>query len=382
MKARCLLILVLLAATGGCRDSPVEPDPGAPIRVGLQAPLTGEMAYEGIGFRKAITLLIEQTNAAGGIGGREVELLIEDDRGSAAQAAVAANRLVAHGAVAVIGGYNSTATEVSAAVYDEAGLLQITPSATATDLSRNGYPRFFRTCASDDRQGVFAAELIDGKLSLSRVALLHDFSSYARGLTESTRASLEQRGLSVVYHGGINPAGQDFRRTLAEIAASGAEVVYFTGYWEQAGLLLAQAPQVGLQVQWLLGNAANNPEVIRIAGVENARGTIITSEPLPSDLDSPEAARFLADFRARWGEEASSVWWLMAADAYRLLEHALRSTGSTDATRLAEYLHREVRDFAGITGTIEGFDARGDRLGTIHRAYVVDAAGAIVPYRP
>jgi branched-chain amino acid transport system substrate-binding protein len=382
MKARWLLLLVLLAAPGGCRDSPVEPDPGAPIRIGLQAPLTGEMADEGIGFQRAITLLIEQTNAAGGIGGREVELLIADDRGSASQAAVAANRLVARGVVAVIGGYNSTATEISAAVYDEAGLLQITPSASATHLSQNGYARFFRANVPDDRVGTFAAELIDEKLSLSRVALLHDHSVYATGLAQWTRAALEQRGLSVAFDDGIDPASRDLRRTLAEIAASGAEVVYFTGYWEQAGLLLAQAPQVGLRVQWLLGSAAGNPEVIRIAGVENARGTIITSVPFPGDLDNEEARTFRASYATRYGSEPESVYRLLAADTYRLLEHALRSTGSTDAARLAEFLRREVRDFAGITGPIEGFDARGDRLGTIHRAYVVDAAGAIVPYRP
>ncbi|HSQ32372.1 MAG TPA: branched-chain amino acid ABC transporter substrate-binding protein [Gemmatimonadaceae bacterium] len=385
MKARYLLRPSLFAALAsalvGCRESLIEPESTAPIRIGLQAPLTGDMAYEGTGIQKAVTLLVEQTNAAGGIGGRQVELLVEDDRGSAAQAAVAANRLIERGAIAVIGGYNSTATEVSAAIHNQAGVLQITPSATATQISQNGYARFFRTCGTDDRQGIFAAELIDEGMGYSRVALLHDFSIYARGLADWTRVSLQQRGLSVVYEDGINPETQDFRRTLADIAGSGAQVVYFTGYWGQAGLLLGQAAEAGLDAQWMLGDASNNPEVIRMAGVENARGVIITTVPLPGDIDTDMARTFRAAFAARYGSEPESVYWVEAADAYRLIEQAIRGTGSTDAARLADYLHHDLRSFAGITGTIEGFDANGDRRGTLYRAYVVDAAGVIVPYQ-
>ena len=386
MKPPCVrmpaLFAALLGALVGCGESVVVPESANPIRIGLQAPLTGDMAYEGTGMQKAVSMLVEQTNAAGGIAGRPLELLVEDDRGSAAQAAVAANRLIERGVIAVIGGYNSTATEVSAAVHSQAGLLQITPAATATPISRNGYARFFRTCGTDDRQAMFVAELIDQQLGYSRVALLHDFSIYARGLADWTRASLVQRGLNVVYEDGINPDGSDFRRSLADIAASGAQVVYFTGYWRQAGLLLEQAAQAGLHAKWMLGDASNNPEVVRMAGVDNARGVIITTAPLPGDLDYEAARTFRSAYAARYGGEPESVYWVLAADAYRLIEQAIRSTGSTDPARLAGYLHGEVRGFAGISGTIDGFDANGDRLGTMYKAYVVDSSGAIVPYRP
>jgi branched-chain amino acid transport system substrate-binding protein len=130
-----------------------------------------------------------------------------------------------------------------------------------------------------------------------------------------------------------------------------------------------------------MGNASNNPELIQIAGLENAKGTIITTEPLPGDLDYPEAKQFMTDFKAKYGEDATSVWWVMAADAYRVIKYAIEQTKSTDPKVLANYLHKDFKDYPGITGPILGFDDKGDRLGTIHKAYIVNDSGQIVPYK-
>ncbi len=112
------------------------------------------------------------------------------------------------------------------------------------------------------------------------------------------------------------------------------------------------------------GNASNNPEIIEIAGLDNAKGMMFTTEPLPKDLDYPEAKQFLADYKAKYNEDAESVWWVMAADAFRVIKNAMEQTKGTDTTKLAEYLHNNFKNFPGITGPILGFDAKGDRLGT------------------
>jgi len=130
----------------------------------------------------------------------------------------------------------------------------------------------------------------------------------------------------------------------------------------------------------VMGNASNNPELIEIAGLDAAKGTIVTTEPLPTDLDYPEAKEFNEAYKAKYGEYPSSVWWVMAADAFRVIKHAIEQTKSTDPAKLAEYLHTQFKDFPGITGPILGFDEKGDRLGTIHKAYVIDDSGAFVPY--
>lgn len=364
-------ILLTLAACGGAKGT---------LKIGLQGPMTGDYAYEGKGFEKSIKLLVDQTNAAGGINGQQVELIVEDDKGDPTEASLVADRLVSKKVVAVIGGYNSSATEPASKIYNDNGLLHITPSSTATRLTTKGYQQFFRVCFLDDRQGLFAAEFVTKVLGFTKVAVLHDNSTYAQGLAEWTKKYLEERGVTVVFYDAINPKDNDFSPTLTNLKGANPEVVYFTGYHAQGGLLLKQAPGVGLKVQWMMGNASNNPELIQIAGLENVKGTLITTEPLPSDLDYPEATKFIADYKAKYNEDPTSVWWVMSADAYRVIENAMKTTKSTDPKKLAEYLHKDFKNFPGITGPIIGFDEKGDRLGTIHKAYVVDDAGKIVPY--
>ena len=126
---------------------------------------------------------------------------------------------------------------------------------------------------------------------------------------------------------------------------------------------------------WIGGNAMNNTDLIKIAGVDNAKGFITTTEPLPNDLPYPEAKQFLADYKAKYNADPTSVWTVMAADAFRVIKNAIEQTKSTDPTKLAEYLHKDFKTLPGITGPILGFDEKGDRNGTIHKAYVVNDQG-------
>ena len=211
------------------------------------------------------------------------------------------------------------------------------------------------------------------------IAVLHDNSTYAQGLAEWTKKYLEERGAKVVFYDAINPKDTDFTATLTKIKAANPDAVYFTGYYAQGGLLLKQAPQVGLKTQWLGGNAMNNPDLIKIAGLDNAKNVIVTTEPLPNDLDYPEAKKFIADYKAKYGAAPDSVWTVMAADAFRVIEQAIKATKSTDPKKLAEYLHKDFKNFPGITGPILGFDEKGDRNGTIHKAYIINDKGEFVP---
>ncbi len=367
-----ILVALTLAVFPSCQS---EPDT---IRIGLEGPMTGDYAYEGQGFQQAVGMLVDQTNEAGGILGRQVELIVEDDAGDPTQAALVAQRLVDAGVVAVIGAYNSTATEPASEIYNEAGILHITPSSTATRLTEKGFQRFFRVCFLDDRQGLFAAQFMTQVLGAQNIGILHDNSTYAQGLAEHTRRYAEEMGATVAFYDAINPDDQDFTPILTNIAGAGLDAIYFTGYHAQGGLLLRQSGELGLDLQWVMGNACNNPELIQIAGLENAVGTFVTTEPLPKDVDYPEARQFVADFEARYGQPPDSVWWMMSAEAFNVIRYAMEQTESTDSAVLAEYLHNEARNINGITGPILGWDERGDRLGTIHVAYIIDEAGEFV----
>ncbi|MBM3316319.1 MAG: branched-chain amino acid ABC transporter substrate-binding protein [Candidatus Eisenbacteria bacterium] len=371
--AACILFSAALLAS--LASLPACGGEGQEIRIGLQGPMTGDYAYEGAGFRRGVGLLVEQTNAAGGILGRPVKLLVEDDAGDPTQSALVAQRLVDAGVVAVVGAYNSTATEPASQIYNEAGVLHITPSSTAVRLSQKGFPRFFRVCFVDDRQGLFAARFMVEVLGARRIGILHDNSTYAQGLGEEARRAAAQLGAEIAFYDAINPTDKDFAPILTRIGAAGLETVLFTGYHSQCGLLLKQARALGLELPWVAGDACNNPVMIEIAGAANARGHYVVTEPLPKDLDYPEARRFIADYTARYGEAPASAWTIMAAEAFHVIRHAMETTQSTDPGVLADYLHDALRDLNGLTGPIEGFDERGDRLGTVHLAYVIDEHG-------
>ncbi|MGC9335493.1 MAG: branched-chain amino acid ABC transporter substrate-binding protein [Anaerolineae bacterium] len=369
LLALVVLMVPLIAGCGGETGT---------IKIGLQGPMTGDYAYEGQGFQKAVGMLVEQTNAAGGINGREIELVVEDDAGDPTQAALVAQRLVDAGVQAVIGAYNSTATEPASEIYNDAGILHITPSSTATGLTQKGFERFFRVCFLDDRQGLFAATFAKDVLGVQNFGILHDNSTYAQGLAEHTKRYAEEMGMNVLFYDAINPDDQDFTPILTNIGGAGLDAVYFTGYHAQGGLLLKQAAELGLDIQWMMGNASNNPELVQIAGVNNAVGTFVTTEPLPKDVDYPEARQFVADFEAKYNEPPASVWWMMSAEAFNVIRYAMEETESTDSAKLAEFLHNEAKDINGITGPILGWDENGDRLGTIHLAYVIDENGALI----
>jgi branched-chain amino acid transport system substrate-binding protein len=375
VKKLALLFLVLvltLPLFTGCKKE------AGTIKLGLEGPMTGDYAYEGQGFEKAVQLLVDQTNEAGGLLGRQIELVIEDDAGDPTQAALVAQRLVDAEVVAVIGAYNSTATEPASEIYNEAGLLHVTPSSTATRLTEKGFKRFFRVCFLDDRQGLFAATFAKDVLGVQNFGILHDNSTYAQGLAEHTKRYAEEMGINVSFYDAINPDDQDFSPILTNIGAAGLDAIYFTGYHAQGGLLLKQTGELGLDLNWMMGNACNNPELIQIGGLENAVGTYITTEPLPKDVDYPEARQFVADFQEAYDMMPDSVWWMMAAEAFNVIRYAIEQTESTDSEVLANFLHDEAKDINGITGPILGWDEKGDRLGTIHLAYIIDENGELV----
>jgi branched-chain amino acid transport system substrate-binding protein len=238
-----------------------------------------------------------------------------------------------------------------------------------------------RVCFLDDRQGRFAAEQIINTLGKKKVALVHDDSLYAKGLAEWTQRYLQELGGEVVYLGVITTGQRDFSAIVQEIGGSGAEVVYFTAYWREAGLLVKEMRGAGLGALFMAGNAVNNPEFVQIAGVEAAAGTLVTTEPLPQDLGSPEAKQFMVDYQAKYGQAPVSIWTLMAADAFRLIAYAIEQTKSSDPAVLSDYLHK-LTGYPGITGTIEGYDDKGDRLGVGHVLYRVSDQGQFELYKP
>lgn len=341
------------------------------IKLGLMCPLTGKWASEGQDMKNIVSLLVDETNAAGGINGKKVELVVEDDAGDPRTAALAAQKLAGAGVIAVIGTYGSAVTEASQNIIAEAGLVHVGTGSTSIRLTEKGLPLFFRTCPRDDAQGEAAAAAIV-KGGFKKVALLHDKSSYAKGLADESRKALEKAGVEIVFYDALTPGERDYTAILTKLKAAAPDVVFFTGYYPETGMLLRQKKEMGWDVPMMGGDAANHQDLVKIAGTDAAKGYFFISPPLPQDMDTPEARHFLEAYKARYKTVPVSVWAVVAGDAYKVIEAAL-AAGKTDPEEMAQWL-KQLKDMPGLTGKL-GFDEKGDRVGEFYRSYMVDEQG-------
>ena len=347
-----------------------------PIRIGLMAPLTGAWASEGEEMRRAVELVAAGANARGGLLGRKVEVTVEDDGGDPRTGALAAQRLASRRVAAVVGTYGSSVTEAAQGILAEAGIVQVANASTAVRLTAKGLPLFFRTCPSDDRQGRVAVAVLAAS-GAKRVAILHDSTSYARGLADVAKAGLAGAGLTLAAFEALTPGERDTTAVLTKLKGARPDVVFFTGYYPEAGLLLRQKREMGWTVPLLGGDATNNPDLVKGAGKAAAEGFLCLSPPLPQDLEGAEAKAFLAGYAARYGGPPRSIWGVLAGEALGVVLHAMEAAKSTDGAKVAAAMRTSVRDYPGLTGRIS-FDARGDRVDEVYRVYRVDAAGAFV----
>jgi branched-chain amino acid transport system substrate-binding protein len=345
------------------------------VKIGLMAPLTGSWASEGQGMKKIVELLAEQQNAKGGVLGKQIEVVTEDDGGDPRTASLAAQRLTTKGVAAVVGTYGSAVTEASQNIYDEAGIPQIANGSTAIRLTEKGFKKFFRTAPRDDEQGRMAAQTIE-KLGFKKVAILHDSSAYAKGLADETNALLKKKGTDVVFFDALTPKESDYTAILTKLKGANPDVVLFTGYYPEAGLLLKQKKGMNWNAPFIGGDATNNVDLVKIAG-KAAEGFYFLSPPQPQDLDTPDAKAFLADFQKKYNELPPSIWAVLAGDGFRVAVAGIAGAKSADGGKIADYLRQDLKNYPGLSGSIS-FDAKGDREGEVYRVYKVDADGKFV----
>ncbi len=348
----------------------------AEVKVGVLCPLTGKWASEGQDMKNIVNLLAKEYNAKAKKDGKNtISLIFEDDAGDPRSAALAANKLASSEVVAVIGTYGSAVTEASQNILGEANIVQIGTGSTSVRLTEKGLKTFFRTSPRDDSQGLSAANLIKNK-GYKRVALLHDNSSYSKGLAEETKAVLDKNKIEIVYFDAITPGERDYTATLTSLKKSNPDIIFFTGYYPETGSLLRQKADMGFKVPMMGGDAANHQDLVKIAGNKAAEGYFFISPPLPQDLDSKEAKDFLVAFQKEYKAVPVSVWAVLAGDAFSVIADAVYN-GKTTSADIASYLTNTLKDYVALTGPIS-FDKKGDRIGDFYRTYVVDANGKFI----
>ena len=346
------------------------------IKIGLMAPVTGSWASEGEDMKHIVNLLAAELNAKGGLLGQQVEIVLEDDGGDPRTASLAAQRLATQGVKAVIGTYGSSVTEASQSIYDESSILQVANGSTAIRLTEKGLKYFFRTCPRDDEQGRVAAQTIK-KMGFKKVAILHDNTSYAKGLADEGNALLKKDGVQIVFFDALTPGERDFTAILTKLKAAKPDVVFFTGYFPELGLILRQKKEMNWPVPFIGGDATNNPDLVKIAGKDAAAGYYFLSPPVPQDLPYEKTKAFLKSYTAKHGAAPGSIWAVLAGDGFLTVTEAIQATKTTDPNKLAAFLHGGKQKISGLTGEI-GFNSKGDRVGEVYRVYRVDAGGNFV----
>ena len=317
------------------------------IRIAFGGPVTGPVTQYGDMVKEGIYTAADIYNAAGGVNGKKIEVVEIDDACEPKQAPVAANRVIKEGIHFVVGHVCTGATVAAAPIYNNEGVVRVTPSATGPVLTDGkNYEFIFRTIGRDDQQGPAAVKFIVEKVQPKKVAVLHDKQSYGQGIAESVRDGLKAAGITPVIFEGINAGESDYSAVITKLKAAGVDFVYFGGYHPELGLLLRQGAEQGLKARFMSDEGAGNPDINAIAG-DAVEGMLLT---LPADFSAkPENAKVVEAFNAK-GRNAGGAFQLSAYAATMAILESIKATGGEDPAKIAQYMH--ANSFATPIGEI------------------------------
>lgn len=353
----CSIAMGWIVAASGCGSRQKV------VRIAVALPLTGDLASEGQGLRRAVILAVEQANAQGRLPFR-VQVAAFDDRADPVEAYNVAHLIVDDPRiVAVIGHYNSDCSARAAQVYAQTPLVMISPASTSTDLTRSqllpgwrGARVIFRLVPTDDVQGAFAARFMRSRLGKRRMAVAHDGTLYGRGLADTFRKTFVSLGGKVVSEAIVPVGTRDPRAALKRLRAGRAEGLFFGGRYPEAGLILRAMRQDRYPAVFCSGDGARTPALFDVAG-SAADGAYLSMGGLPVESFSASGP-FLADYRARWTGKAEGVrpFDHLGYEAARIVIEALARVGPDRAGLVAAI---QGSRHEGISGAI-AFDEKGD----------------------
>src|SRR6266576_5045176 len=238
----------------------------ADIKMAVTGPLTGPNAAFGAQLKNGVEQAVEDINAAGGILGQKIQVYVGDDRADPKEGVSVANKFVGDGVKFVVGHFNSGVTIPSSEVYQENGMLVITPAATNPKVTERNMWNIFRTCGRDDQQGAIAADYIAKNFKGKKIAIVHDKTTYGQGLADVTRATINKGGLKEVLYEGVNKDDKDFSALVSKIKASNADLIYWGGLHDTGGLILRQVRAQGVKAPLMGGDGITDDEFAAIAG--------------------------------------------------------------------------------------------------------------------
>lgn len=336
------------------------------IKIGVAGAHSGDLASYGLPTVKAAELVVNDINAKGGINGKKVELLVEDDVCKPEVATNTATKLVSQGVHIVLGHICSGATKAALPIYKEANIIVMSPSATNPGLTQSGdYPNFYRTIASDDAQARTEVDFATGVIGAKKIAIIHDKGDYGKGLAEFAKTFVEQSGKAeVVLYEGVTPGAVDYSAVVQKIKRSGADAIIFGGYHPEASKIVTQMRKKRMDTIFISDDGVKDDTFIKVAG-KNAEGVYATG---PADVANNPIGKAAEEAHVKAYGTESGAFFPNAYTAILAITNALEKAGSTDSAAIAKVLKSE--DVDTPFGSIH-FDERGDAIGVGFSVYQV-----------
>ncbi len=325
----------------------------ADILIGVAGPVTGPNAAFGAQLQKGAEQAAADINAAGGINGEQIKVVVGDDVSDPKQGISVANKFVADGVKFVVGHFNSGVSIPASEVYAENGIMQISPASTNPQFTERGLWNTFRTCGRDDQQGIVAGKYLADHFKDAKIAVIHDKTPYGQGLADETKKALNGAGVTEAMYEGINVGDKDFSALIAKMKEAGVSAVYYGGLHTEAGLIMRQLADQGLKAAFMSGDGIVSNELASIAG-DAVDGTLMTFAPDPRK--NPAAKDIVEKFRAAGFEP--EAYTLYAYAAVQVIAGGAKAAGDLDPQKVAEAV-KAKGPFQTAIGEL-GFDAKGD----------------------
>jgi branched-chain amino acid transport system substrate-binding protein len=367
----------MLAAACTSGGGPGSTAGGDKVKIGVFMSLTGSTAQFGISSTNGIKMAAEEVNAAGGINGKQVELLVQDDRSDAQEAATIVTKFVTQDGVhGILGEVASSRSIAAAPIAQNAKVPMLTPSSTNPEVTKAG-DYIFRSCFIDPVQGAAMSQFAGKSLGKRRAALMVDRKNdYSTGLEKVINEVFPKFGGQVVITQSFQEGDTDFNGQLTSIKGANPDVIFIPGYYGDVALIAKQARDKGLNVPLVGGDGWDSAQLYTIGG-QAVVGSYFTNHYSPFDTD-PKVQKFVQGYQQRYGQIPDALA-ATAYDAAHIMFDAVKRAGSTDGKAVRDAL-AATKDFPGVTGTVN-FNANRDAVKPIMMIRVDEGGKYVIQER-
>ncbi len=341
----------------------------AQVKFGVGGPITGPNAATGAQMKNGVEQAAADLKT---ILGQKITAEYGDDVSDPKQGVSVANNFAADGVKFVIGHYNSGVTIPASEVYQENGILEITPASTNPTVTERGMWNIFRTCGRDDQQGKVAGAYILAHFKGKKIAFVNDKTTYGKGLADETLKTIRAGGMKEVLNEGINTGEKDYSALISKIKQSGADLVYFGGLYTEGGLIVRQMRDQDVQAPLMGGDGITSDEFATVGG-PGVVGTLMTYGPDPRNR--PEAKAVVAEFRNKGFEP--EAYTLYSYAGVQIIKQAAEAAKSLDPKKVADKMHSGMT-FHTVLGPYS-YDKKGDitKLDYVMYIWKKDPSGKI-----